>query len=35
MFFLAKKNNDFYKLDEDEQLTLVRDAFSLKDFKFI
>ena len=27
--------NDFYKLDEDEQLTLVRDAFSLKDFKFI
>ena len=27
--------NDFYKLEEDEQLTLVRDAFSLKDFKFI
>ena len=27
--------NDFYKLDEDEQLILVRDAFALKDFKFI
>jgi len=27
--------NNFYKLEEEEQLDLIKDALGLKDFKFI